>query len=120
EAAVGMIGRTEDAYTRRLGEGGDKQNEGLLGPSPRARASLAVDKGIVPHLALGGELHTLTGDAYRRHIGNSNDRFVFDAYGLTWYGRLATTPLGRGVKVALYGQIGGGIVLGVTKLETST
>jgi hypothetical protein len=118
ETGIGMIWRTEDAYTDRLREFGYSGDRFLK--SPRARASIAFFKGFTPHLEIGGEFHTLAGDKYTRQMDNFRDDFVFDAYGTSLHLR-GMTYLTRGRKnsyIAAYGRLGAGVAMAVTTLGT--
>lgn len=125
EAGFGPIWRGEDAYTRRLNEFGYTKREDFLSSRPpRWRAHLGVSHGLVPHVSLGGYVHTLTGDTYERDAGDSNDSFTWDAYGVSGFVRASTSPMGQsrpgGAYFDAYGQLGGGLTLGVTSLTTAS
>lgn len=122
EGGVGVNFRTEDGYTRRLNEFGYAAEAPIVGVrSPHLRASLGVSKGLIPHLALGVQLHTLTGDEYRRNVSSSEDRFSWDAYGLSGFVRASSSPLGSGKTSAdLYGIASLGLTLGATTLTTGS
>ncbi len=125
ELGFGPIWRGEDAYTRRLNEFGYAKKEDFFSSrSPRWRAHLGVSHGLVPHVSIGGYVHTLTGDTYERDAGDSDDSFSWDAYGASGFVRAATSPIGQtragGAYFDAYGQLGGGLTLGVTKLTTAS
>lgn len=129
EGGFGFMGRTEDGFTRRLETFGYRKDRGLFEP-PRARATLAVSKGFFPHVGLGVQLTSLAGDTYLRRLGDSDDRYRFDAYGAGAFVRLSTglaewyhaerafdQALGRrGVRIDLFGQLGFGVTLGTSSL----
>ncbi len=125
EAAAGPRWRNEGAFTRRLGEFGYEPGSGSLvfSRAPRWRAHLGVMKGVVPHVSVGAQVHTLGGDTYSRRVGESDDTFSWDTYGLAAVARAASSPVGGGPGVAhleLYGQLNAGLTLGVTKLSTGS
>lgn len=125
EAGFGPIWRGEDAFTRRLNEFGYvKKQDFFSSRPPRWRGHLGASHGLFPHVSIGGYVHTLTGDTYERDAGDSNDSFSWDAYGISGFVRAATAPIGRSRPGAsyfdVYGQIGGGLTLGVTKLTTAS
>lgn len=125
EAGFGPIWRGEDAYTRRLNEFGyTKRQDFFASRPPRWRAHLGVSHGLVRHVSLGGYVHTLTGDTYERDAGDSSDSFSWDAYGISGFVRATTSPIGQsragGSYLDVYGQLGGGLTLGVTKLTTAS
>ncbi len=120
EAGFGLTGRIDDGYTRRLQEFGYRAERGIIEP-PRARASATFFHGLLPHVSVGIGLTTLSGDTYRRTVGESNDQFSFSAFGAHAFVRASTDPFGRTSVNApyfqLYGQLGGGLTLGVAKLS---
>ncbi len=123
EAALGFMGRVDDGFTRRLSEFGYEQDSGFV-DLPRGRASLAVYRGLLRHLSLGGQLTTLSGDLYRRRAGDSDDSFTFDAYGASAFAQLSTSPLGRrGPRSGyfeFYARLGAGVTLGFSTLTTGS
>ncbi len=125
EVGVGLIRRVEDTYTSRLEEFGYKYRPQFLElfKPPRFRVSVSAFHGILPHVAVGAQLHTLAGDTYqRKEVGSSDDSVSFDAYALSGYVRASTRPIGQtragGSYFNVYGQIGGGLGLGVVNLTT--
>lgn len=126
EGAFGVIVRQDDAYTARLNEFGYQYRKGFfeIMKPPRYRVSLGFSKGVLPHIAVGAQLHTLTGDKYERDAGDSNDSFSWDAYGLSGFVRASTSPIGQthagGSYIDFFGQLGGGLTLGVTSLTTAS
>jgi hypothetical protein len=123
EAAFGFMSRVDGPYTRSLETFGYRKDRGLFEP-PRARASLGVSKGIVPHLTVGLNLTTLGGDGYVRDVGDADDSFRLDAYGASVFVRASTELFGSArspaAYVDLYGQVGGGMTLGFTRLTTGS
>ncbi|MBX3192761.1 MAG: caspase family protein [Labilithrix sp.] len=123
EAGFGFMSRVENAFTRSLETFGYEATRGLLEP-PRMRATLGVSRGLLPHLAVGLQLGTLSGDTYKRGVGDSDDTFSFDTYGATMFVRASTTLAGvakpRSTYLDLYGQVGGGITLGFSTLTTGS
>jgi hypothetical protein len=123
EGGLGFMGRVADDFTRRLGTFGYEPERGLI-ELPRGRASLAVSKGFLPHLAVGLQVATLSGDTFRRTLGDSSDRFRLDAYGGGAFVRLSTELAGRAqprsVHLDLYGQVGLGLTLGFSELTTGS
>lgn len=121
EAGIGFSTRVNDAYTRRLEDFGYGADRGLI-EFPRGRAALAVSRGILPHLTLGLSFSMLSGDTYRRDVGDSDDRFTFAGYGASAFLRAATALLGKAtpnnVHLDLYGQVGIGLAFGATTLES--
>ena len=124
EAGVGVTGRIDDGYTRRLQEFGYKEQRDLFEP-PRARVGATFSKGLFPHVALGIGLTTLSGDTYRREVGSAlkrstSDEFTFSAFSAHAFVRASSDPLLRTTinspYFQLYGQLGGGLTLGVAKL----
>jgi hypothetical protein len=121
EAGIGFIFPVEDSWTKRLNEFGYKNTDFIRGPT--LRGSVGVFKGLFPHLSVGAELHTLAGDTYHRtDVANTDDTVSFDAYGVTGWVRGTTSPFWRfgtrGPYFQGYGQVGGGLVLGVQHLVT--
>jgi hypothetical protein len=124
EVGAGFMGRTDDAFTRRLAEFGYEPQRSFLGIDPRGRASVAFYKGLLPHLSIGGQLTTLSGDTYQRSAGDSDDEFSFGAYGAGAFAQLSTTPIGRSsprsTYLELYGRLGGGLTMGTATLTTGS
>lgn len=123
EGGLGFVGRVDDEFTRRLETFGYEKERGII-ELPRARASLAVSKGFLPHLAVGLQITTLSGDSYKRKLGDSDDRFHLDAYGAGAFVRLSTSLAGRAqprsLHLDLYGQAGIGMTLGLSSLTTGS
>jgi hypothetical protein len=123
EGGFGFMGRVEDDFTRRLQTFGYVPDRGLL-ELPHARMSLAVSKGFLPHLAVGLQLSTLSGDSYSRNLGDSADSYSFNAYGANLFVRLATSLAGEArpgaLHLDLYGQVGLGMSLGRSTLTTGS
>jgi hypothetical protein len=130
EAGVGAMARVDDGFTRRLATFGYEQERGLF--DPRVRASVALSKGLVPHVAVGILATTLSGDTYRRKLGDSDDRYHFDAYGAGVFVRFSTSFLDfrgdyraafdqvltpHGLHIDVYLQLGGGVTLGTSNLS---
>lgn len=125
EVGVGFIRRIDSDYTSRLEEFGYKYRPGFIEifKPPRFRVSLSAFHGVLPHVAVGAQLHTLAGDTYeRRDLGKSEDKVSFDAYALSAYVRASTNPIGQlrpgGSYFNVYGQLGLGLGLGVVNLTT--
>lgn len=121
EAGIGFSTRVNDAYTRRLEEFGYGKDRGLI-EFPRGRAALAVSRGILPHLTLGLSFSMLSGDSYRRDVGDGDDRFTFAGYGASAFLRASTALIGKAtpnnVHLDVYGQVGIGLSFGATSLES--
>jgi hypothetical protein len=122
EAGVGAMGRVADAFTSRLDAFGYEPKRSWFGVDPRGRASVAVYKGVVPHVAVGAHVTTLSGDEYVRTVSDSADEFAFGAYGAGPLVQLSTAPLGRrrprATYFEIYGRVWGGLTLGTTTLTT--
>lgn len=123
EGALGFMGRVEDGFTRNLDTFGYTAKRGIL-ELPRARASLGVAKGFLPHLSVGLQLVTLSGDEYQRTVGEANDTYRFDAYGANVFLRVSTELVGSARSnrpwLDLYGQVGAGMTLGFSSLTTGS
>ena len=123
EGAFGFMGRVEDGFTRNLQTFGYTPKRSFV-ELPRARASLGVSKGFLPHLAVGLQLTTLAGDEYVRSVGQSDDSYRFDAYGANVFVRVSTELAGRAQSnrpwLDLYGQVGAGMTLGFSGLTTAS
>jgi hypothetical protein len=123
EGALGFMGRVEDDFTRKLGTFGYEKERGIV-ELPRIRASIGVTRGFLPHLAVGLQLVTLSGDTYRRKLGDSDDRYHLDAYGANAFVRLSTELFGiaqpKRTHLDIYGQVGLGMTLGVSNLTTGS
>jgi hypothetical protein len=121
EAGIGPMFRTEDAFTRRLNEFGYEKNDGFLGIKPRARFHVGFAKGILPHVSIGAQVHTLAGDEYHRSAGDSDDTYSWDAYGASAFARAHTAKIGTERQwINFYGQLGIGVALGVSTLRTGS
>ena len=129
EAGIGAIDRVDDGFTSRLATFGYQKERGVF--DPRFKASLALSKGLVRHIAVGIQATTLSGDTYRRKLGDSDDRYHFDAYGAGAFVRFSTNILDiddggrwaidkaltpRGIHIDVYGQLGAGVTLGTSSL----
>jgi hypothetical protein len=86
------------------------------------RHSLSAFKGIVPHLSLGVQVHTLGGDRYKRDVGSSDDVAEWSAYGAAFYARGTTSRMGETSRSYFnaFGQLGFGATLGVMDLTTGS
>jgi hypothetical protein len=123
EGGFGFLGRVQDDFTRRLDTFGYEPKRGII-ELPRARASLGVSKGFLPHVAFGVQLMTLAGDTYERKVGDANDNYSFSAYGGSAFVRVSTDLVGkpqpRRVHLDVYGQVGVGLTLGFSTLTTGS
>ncbi len=123
EVGVGFTGRVDDAFVGRLREFGYVRDSGLVS-LPRARATIGVSHGLLPHLQLGMQFTTLSGDTLVRHIESSDDSFTWNTYGAGFFARAYTVPIGRvspeSSYITVYGQVQGGLTLGVGTLTTGT
>ncbi|MCU0686297.1 MAG: caspase family protein [Polyangiaceae bacterium] len=124
EAGIGVIGRVGDAYTRRLNEFGYRREANLFFDTPWPRAHLGVYHGLTANLSVGGQVHTLAGASYERDAGDSQDSFSFATYGASAFARATTDPLfgasPRATHFEAYGQLGGGLTLGLSRLTTGS
>src|SRR5205085_2833919 len=64
DVGVGFMGRVDDEYTRRLADFGYEPQRGLV-EFPRGKGFVQVSRGLFPHLALGLQLSTLSGDTWK-------------------------------------------------------
>lgn len=123
EGAFGFMGRVEDGFTRNLETFGYTPKRGFV-ELPPARASLGVSKGFLPNLSVGLQLVTLSGDEYRRTVGDADDTYRFGAYGANVFLRVSTELVGSARAkrpwLDLYGQVGAGMTLGFTALTTGS
>ena len=123
EGAFGFMGRVEDSFTRNLDTFGYRPKRSWI-ELPRARASLAVSKGFLPHLSVGFQVSTLSGDEYERTAGQADDTYRFDAYGANVWVRVSTELVGSARYsrpwLDLYGQVGAGMTLGFSALTTGS
>lgn len=123
EAGFGFISQVSDAYTNRLSDFQYEKKKDFV-ELPRAKATLGVSRGIFPHLALGVAVTTLSGAKYYRDVADSQDSFNFSTYGALVFGRGSLSLLGEhdggGWYLDGYGQIGGGVTLATTTLETGS
>lgn len=118
---AGFMFRTEDAFTRRLNEFGYEHKNDLLGIRPRLRVHLGFAKGILPHVSVGAQVHTLEGDEYRRTASDSDDSYEFDAYGGSALVRATTAKIGTDRQwIDFYGQGQLGLTMGVATLRTGS
>ena len=116
EAGFGLLARSSDDYTNRLGDFGYGRSTDLLDlPSPRV--SLGVTRLLMPHvtLLLAGE--SLNGDAYERTVGTATDKLTFRGWGAGVYIRVHTDIVPR--LFQLYGQAGGGASVAFSTLQTT-
>jgi hypothetical protein len=122
EGGVGFTGHVDDAFVNRLRNFGYVRNSGAVS-LPRARATIGVSHGFLPHLVLGVQATTLSGDTLERHIEVSQDAFTWDTYGFGAFVRAYTVPIGEmgpgSAHMEIYGQLQGGLTLGVGKYTTS-
>ena len=123
EGAFGFMGRVEDGFTRNLDTFGYTPKRGFV-ELPRARASIGVSKGFLPHLSVGLQFVTLSGDEYQRTVGEANDTYSFGAYGANVFLRVSTELVGNARSnrpwLDLYGQVGAGMTLGFSSLDTGS
>ncbi|MEO6573487.1 MAG: caspase family protein [Polyangiaceae bacterium] len=119
ELGAGFIWRTTDTYTDRLNDFGYVQKKpGFLSPSlPTGRFSVGVSRSLAKHISGVFQLNTLAGDTYQRTLGGATDTASFDAYGGAIYVRASTDIAGP--LFGVYAQAGGGLSIGVAKLQTS-
>lgn len=120
EGALGVMWRTEDAYTRRLNEFGYEQDVGATS----GRVQLGVLHGLSSHISVGAQVNSLAGGSFYRHAGEATDRFSFEAYEAGAFARATSDPLlgmnPRALHLEAYAQVGGGLTMGVSKLTTGT
>ena len=69
---------------------------------------------------MGLQVTTLSGDTYRRNLGDADDRFHLNAYGAGAFVRLSTEVFGRAqphsTHLDIYGQVGLGMTIGFSNL----
>ncbi len=123
EVGVGFTGRVDDAFVSRLREFGYVRDSGFIS-LPRGRATIGVSHGLLPHLVLGMQFTTLSGDTLVRKIESSDDTFTWNTYGGGFFARAYTVPIGQNTPnssfMMVYGQVQGGLTLGVATLTTGT
>ena len=123
EGAFGFMGRVEDGFTRNLDTFGYTPKRSFV-ELPRARVSLGVSKGFLPHLSVGLQFVTLSGDEYQRTIGEADDTYSYGAYGANVFLRVSTELVGNARSnrpwLDLYGQVGAGMTLGFSSLDTAS
>jgi hypothetical protein len=124
--SFGFTGHVDDAFVNRLREFGYIRGDGKFHgiTLPRARFTLGASKGLLPHLVFGVYGTTLSGDTLTRSIESSDDTFTFDTYAAGAFVRAYTDAIpqrtARSSYLQVYGQLGGGLSMGVATLETGS
>jgi Caspase domain len=80
ELTTGLLWRTYDAYTTRLGDFGYERDKDLLG-LPSGRFVLGASRLLVPHVTMLVQVQTLAGDSFSRNVGGYTDKLGFKGYG---------------------------------------
>jgi len=112
EGGVGASWRQTDAYTSRLEEFGYEHQSDVT-----ARFNFGASRLLVPHLTVALLIGTLARDVYKRSIADSNDTATTRGYGGAFYLRASADLLGD--SLAVFGQAGVGMSIGVLKFETA-
>jgi hypothetical protein len=115
EAGGGLSWHQTDAFTDRLEEFGYQHQDGVLN-LPTARLVVGASRALVPHLAALVQLSTLAGDVYERSIAGSTDTASMHGYGGALLLRASADLAGEWL--AIYGQAGVGMSLGVLTYRT--
>lgn len=118
EAGTGVNFYTRGPYTDRLHEFGYQRKLGFIDlDAPFAvRAQLGVSRAFTRHLAGVLTVSTLTTDSFQRDVGAGTDTVEYSSYGGLAQVRAQTDLAGRWFGV--WGQAGGGVGLGKTRLTT--
>ncbi len=118
EFGAGAIWRTTDAYTDRLQEFSYLRKK-VVFDLPSGRLSVGVSRSLAKHISGVFQLNTLAGDTYDRSLGGGSgaDTVSFDGYGGALYVRASSDIAGH--LFGVYAQAGGGLSVGVAKLQTA-
>lgn len=105
ELTTGLLWRTYDDYTTRLGDFGYHRVNPLI-DLPSGRFVLGGSRLLIPHLSMLLQAQTLAGDSYERVAAGNRDTHSFKGYGATVVLRAHAEVLDSWLQA--YVQLGGG------------
>jgi hypothetical protein len=115
ELTTGLLWRSYDAYTTRLGDFGYERDKPLF-DLPSGRFVVGVSRLLVPHVTMLVQVQTLAGDSFSRDVAGYQDKIGFKGYGGGVYVRAHADVLGSWLQGYL--QLGAGPSLVTSSFET--